>query len=531
LIHFYKRSIHITCELMAMAAPQRSNKPTTSDAVTNYDADMSRALWESLQDNYMRDNTAAVQLLPEDSILHPVGGLTEEDIIKQVEYMSLHEAKSSFSPEEDELLFEQWKSKPIEERSTELFSETTARPVSLDLAVAVTGQPINRRHNSPPGGVGEENAAILANPAPARSHRRRSPVAMKKKGALLATNKLPVGMQPEQPPSLSAPAIITISKNEEDESNEDKQLRQALEASLAQTKMGFEEKTQLVLEKSKEHYAVNNRWRNSEDVTDINLTEEQQIELAIKISQQEKLSNGCATPLFNTRSRSTSSGSSRSSRSSDNSSPSTASHAATGSSSLDWLPRQYHPPDRHVVGLPSGSRAGSVVSVGSLPSSMYNPNDSLIVRGALRCIVIDASNVGHAHSNHKHFSLRGVNICIEFFQKRGHQVVAFLPKSRYNHASEEDKQTMNIMEESKLLVFAPPKSYDDLFAIKFAASRRGIIVSNDRFLDVKDRNDPNYTEQVEKRRLQFSWFNDTFMVPDDPLGRNGPPLDEFLRHP
>lgn len=31
------------------------------------------------------------------------------------------------------------------------------------------------------------------------------------------------------------------------------------------------------------------------------------------------------------------------------------------------------------------------------------------------------------------------------------------------------------------------------------------------------------------RLLQFTFVEDHFMIPDDPLGRNGPHLDDFLR--
>ena len=45
-----------------------------------------------------------------------------------------------------------------------------------------------------------------------------------------------------------------------------------------------------------------------------------------------------------------------------------------------------------------------------------------IVAGTPRTIVIDGCNVGFHHGKHKFLSLRGVNICAEYFTKRGHEV-------------------------------------------------------------------------------------------------------------
>jgi ribonuclease ZC3H12 len=59
------------------------------------------------------------------------------------------------------------------------------------------------------------------------------------------------------------------------------------------------------------------------------------------------------------------------------------------------------------------------VSGGALPSS------------GLRPIVIDASNVAMAHGRQSVFSIKGLQLVIDFFKARGHaKIIAFLPEFR-----------------------------------------------------------------------------------------------------
>lgn len=70
--------------------------------------------------------------------------------------------------------------------------------------------------------------------------------------------------------------------------------------------------------------------------------------------------------------------------------------------------------------------------------------------------------------------------------------------------------------------------YDDRYILKLAAEVDGIVVSNDNYRDLAQEN-PEFRRVVEERILMYSFVNDRFMPPDDPLGRSGPTLENFLR--
>lgn len=55
-------------------------------------------------------------------------------------------------------------------------------------------------------------------------------------------------------------------------------------------------------------------------------------------------------------------------------------------------------------------------------------------------------------------------------------------------------------------------------------------MSNDNFRDLSSES-AAFRRVVEEALLMYSWVNGRFVPPDDPLGRNGPSLDAFLRRP
>lgn len=157
-----------------------------------------------------------------------------------------------------------------------------------------------------------------------------------------------------------------------------------------------------------------------------------------------------------------------------------------------------------------------------------------------RPVVIDGSNVAMSHGNKEVFSCRGIELAVEWFRMRGHtEITVFVPLWRKETSRPDskikDQHILMNLEKEKVLVFTPARRiggkrvvcYDDRFILKLAAETGGIVVSNDNYRDLLNE-DPEYRKVVEERLLMYSFVNDRFMPPDDPLGRHGPSLDNFL---
>lgn len=177
---------------------------------------------------------------------------------------------------------------------------------------------------------------------------------------------------------------------------------------------------------------------------------------------------------------------------------------------------------------------------GSLPFASYGDDEN---QTGLRPIVIDGSNVAMSHGSKDVFSCQGIQLAVEWFRRRGHtQITVFVPQWRKEtsrpDARIKDQEILSQLEKENVIVFTPSRRiggkrvvcYDDRYVLKLAAENEGIVVSNDNYRDLINER-PEYKKVVEERLLMFSFVNDRFMPPEDPLGRHGPSLDNFLKHP
>ncbi|XP_042331521.1 protein KHNYN isoform X2 [Sceloporus undulatus] len=156
----------------------------------------------------------------------------------------------------------------------------------------------------------------------------------------------------------------------------------------------------------------------------------------------------------------------------------------------------------------------------------------------LRMVIIDGSNVAMMHGLNQFFSCRGIALAVQYFWDRGHREVTVLVPQ---HRMEEDSNVRErhyLVELHKLSILSLTPSrkidgkgivpYDDRFMLKLAEQTNGVIVTNDQFRDLA-KESKKWIKIIKESLLQYIFVGNIFMVPDDPLGRGGPTLAEFLK--
>ncbi|NWS97519.1 N4BP1 protein, partial [Mionectes macconnelli] len=210
----------------------------------------------------------------------------------------------------------------------------------------------------------------------------------------------------------------------------------------------------------------------------------------------------------------------------------------------DHFSSQRHPsnPDREAVGPHRSHPDPSVTGVQRFLDSLKKPYRLELKNEPgnpyLKHIIIDGSNVAISHGLRKFFSCRGIAIAVDYFWKRGHRnITVFVPQWRTRRdpfITEQDFLTQ--LQDVGILSLTPARmvlgariaAHDDRFLLHLADKTGGVIVTNDNFREFVTESFA-WREIIQKRLLQYTFAGDIFMVPDDPLGRNGPRLDDFLR--
>nr|CAD2177276.1 unnamed protein product [Meloidogyne enterolobii] len=138
------------------------------------------------------------------------------------------------------------------------------------------------------------------------------------------------------------------------------------------------------------------------------------------------------------------------------------------------------------------------------------------------------------------FSCRGIRECVNYFTERGHtDILVFVPQFRREQSRSDspiiDQHILNELEKEGKLIWTPSRRiggrrivcHDDRYILKTASEKQAVIVSNDEYRDLVKEN-PRWRSVVENYLLMYSFVDGKFMPPDDPLGRQGPNLDQLL---
>ncbi|KAK7171287.1 hypothetical protein R3I94_001280 [Phoxinus phoxinus] len=156
----------------------------------------------------------------------------------------------------------------------------------------------------------------------------------------------------------------------------------------------------------------------------------------------------------------------------------------------------------------------------------------------LRQVIIDGSNVAMSHGLGVFFSCRGIALAVQHFWTRGHRkITVFIPQWRQkNNSKNKEKHYLTELHDLGFVSYTPSRevegkrinSYDDRFMLDLAQKTNGVIVTNDNLRDLVDES-PAWRDIIKKSLLQYVFAaGDLFMLPDDPLGRGGPHLRDFL---
>ncbi|XP_062994045.1 NEDD4-binding protein 1-like [Elgaria multicarinata webbii] len=156
----------------------------------------------------------------------------------------------------------------------------------------------------------------------------------------------------------------------------------------------------------------------------------------------------------------------------------------------------------------------------------------------LRRVIIDGSNVAMMHGLNQFFSCRGIALAVQYFWDRGHREITVLVPS---YRTEEDSNVRERhflieLQDLSILSVTPSRRidgkgivpYDDRVMLQLAEQTNGVIVTNDQFRDLA-KESKKWIRLIKESLLQYIFVGNIFMVPDDPLGRDGPPLEEFLK--
>ncbi|VVC43700.1 Ribonuclease Zc3h12a-like, NYN domain [Cinara cedri] len=141
----------------------------------------------------------------------------------------------------------------------------------------------------------------------------------------------------------------------------------------------------------------------------------------------------------------------------------------------------------------------------------------------LRPIAIDGLNIGYKHGGGGTFSPKGIELCVEFFTKRGHKdILAFLPEHRQGPPGSDMHTIINKLDKKGHICFTPSRKvqnkrmtcYDDRIILDYANKCGAVVISNDYYRDLYDENE-EFKHIIENRQVMITFARDEILVPED----------------
>lgn len=139
------------------------------------------------------------------------------------------------------------------------------------------------------------------------------------------------------------------------------------------------------------------------------------------------------------------------------------------------------------------------------------------------------------HTENGQFSVRGLEVALEYFLNKGFDAKAVVPQFRMKRTQTDNHVKMLELEKRKLLIKTPAKdlcgkfasSYDDRFILNIAKEFDAAVLSNDNYRDLLTESD-DWTFLVHNRVIGYTWVADKLFLPSDPYGKIGPSLNDIL---
>eukprot|EP00357_Protocruzia_adherens_P011238 CAMPEP_0114987488 /NCGR_PEP_ID=MMETSP0216-20121206/9036_1 /TAXON_ID=223996 /ORGANISM="Protocruzia adherens, Strain Boccale" /LENGTH=817 /DNA_ID=CAMNT_0002350093 /DNA_START=362 /DNA_END=2815 /DNA_ORIENTATION=+ len=184
------------------------------------------------------------------------------------------------------------------------------------------------------------------------------------------------------------------------------------------------------------------------------------------------------------------------------------------------------------------------LDMGELPEGLeVGGVESKVLKAGSPCksskgsIVLDGPNVAIQHGD-TYFSARGLKLAINYWAKRGYDVIAFLPENclsyekvaSYKRAAKasfeiskakmpDDVGMLIELKRQGFIATTPAQDYDDSYCIEYAKKNNSCIVSNDRYKDHVENVDETIRVEVKKwiryHRISFTFAGDEFIPNPD----------------